>query len=251
MNKRQHFAHRPARPFEGWGPWFAALLLAAAWLLGGQALAQGASTALPAPAEFERLARAALPSLPAEARLQLQVGQLDSRLKLAPCQRIDPWWPANQKAWGATRIGLRCVDGPVKWNVYLPVRVQVFVQVPVAAEALPAGQPLAAGHLRTQEIDIAALPRVPLLQASPALGRALARPLAAGQPVLATDLRARQFFASGDVVRVVARGPGFQVAGAGQALSVGMEGQPSRIRTENGRVVTAMPVAERQAEIQL
>lgn len=247
MNKRQHFAHRPHRPFEGWGPWLTALVLSAAWLVAGQAMAQ----ALPAPAEFERLARAALPSLPEHARVQLQVGQLDSRLKLAPCQKIEPWWPANQRAWGAARIGLRCVDGPVKWNVYLPITVQVFAKVPVATEALAAGQRLEAGHLRPQEIDIAALPRVPLLEAGPALGRALARPLAAGQPVIASDLRARQFFASGDLVRVVARGPGFQVAGEGQALSVGMEGQPSRIRTENGRVVTALPVAERQAEIQL
>jgi flagella basal body P-ring formation protein FlgA len=41
------------------------------------------------------------------------------------------------------------------------------------------------------------------------------------------------------------------VAGAGEALTAGLEGMPARVRTESGRVISGMPVAERQLELAL
>ncbi|MEY8879139.1 MAG: flagellar biosynthesis protein FlgA, partial [Leptothrix sp. (in: b-proteobacteria)] len=58
-------------------------------------------------------------------RVEVSTGQLDPRLHLAPCQKIEPYVPAGQRLWGRTRVGLRCTAGPVRWNVYLPVTVQV------------------------------------------------------------------------------------------------------------------------------
>ena len=37
----------------------------------------------------------------------------------------------------------------------------------------------------------------------------------------------------------------------GQALTNGIEGQPARVRTENGRVVTGVPAGERRMELTL
>jgi flagellar basal body P-ring formation protein FlgA len=84
-----------------------------------------------------------------------------------------------------------------------------------------------------------------------ALGRTLARPLAAGQPLRAADLRARQWFAAGDSVQIDAVGTGFRISGEGQALGPGLEGQPARVRIGGGRVVTGQPVAERRMELRL
>ena len=47
----------------------------------------------------------------------------------------------------------------------------------------------------------------------------------------------------------MAQGPGFQVGGTGQALNAGIEGQPVRIRTDSGRILTAEAVGERRAEV--
>jgi flagella basal body P-ring formation protein FlgA len=83
------------------------------------------------------------------------------------------------------------------------------------------------------------------------LGRTLAQPLPAGQPVRSSSLRPRQWFAAGDTVRIVARGNGFAVSGEGQALSHGIEGQRARVRTEGGRIVSGEPRGDRRLELLL
>lgn len=185
------------------------------------------------------------------ARVEVEVGALNPRLRLAPCERVEPYLPAGAKPWGRTRVGLRCLQGPTRWNVYLPVTVKVFGRALVAAAPLPAGTVLAAADLREQEVDYAAATGRVITHAAAALGRALARPLAAGEALRQTDLRARQYFAAGQTVRLVAVGKGYQVSGEGQALSPGMEGRPVRVRTDSGRVVTGIAVAEHRVEIAL
>jgi flagella basal body P-ring formation protein FlgA len=91
-------------------------------------------------------------------------------------------------------------------------------------------------------------PRSP---AWPTWGRTLGRALQPGQGLRATDLRQRQWFAAGDTVQVLARGNGFAVSGEAQALNPGIEGQPVRVRTESGRVLTGTPVADRRVEVLL
>lgn len=184
-------------------------------------------------------------------RFEIEVGQLDPRLRLAPCQKVEPYLPNGSTPWGRTRIGLRCTKGPVAWNVFLPVTVRVYGRGLVVAAALPAGTPIEAAHLSEAEVDLAAGPGAALQRPEQALGRSLARAMAAGSPLRQTDLRARQWFAAGDTVRLMAAGPGFQIGGEGQALSPGTEGQLVRIRTESGRVVSGRAVSERTVEVSL
>jgi flagella basal body P-ring formation protein FlgA len=53
------------------------------------------------------------------------------------------------------------------------------------------------------------------------------------------------------MVKVVAVGVGFSVGGAGTALTPGIEGQPARVRTDSGQVISGMPVGTRQLEVSL
>jgi flagella basal body P-ring formation protein FlgA len=186
-----------------------------------------------------------------QTRVEVEPGRLDPRLRLAPCDRIDVTLPAGARAWGRTRVALRCVEGPTPWNVYLPVTVRVFAPAWVATQPLPAGTVLRAEHLHSAEIDWAAERMAPLADPQPALGRALARPLAAGQPLRQGDLTQRQWFAAGDKVQVLARGPGFTVTGEAQALAAGQEGQPVRVRTDTGQVLSGTAVGPNRVEVQL
>lgn len=193
-----------------------------------------------------------LPALKgATARVDIEIGKLDPRLRLAPCRRIEPQLPANGALWGRTRIGLRCVEGERPWQVWLPVTVKVFAPALVPVRALPAGTVLSAEHLQTAEVDWAEQSAAPFTQTAGLLGRTLGHALQPGQAVRATDLRQRQWFAAGDTVRLRARGDGFSVSGEGQALGAGIEGQSVRVRTESGRVLTGLPVAAHQVEVSL
>ena len=186
----------------------------------------------------------------ADARVEVEVGALDPRLRLAPCEKVEPYIPTGTRLWGRTRIGLRCVQGPTPWNVYLPLVVKVFGAGLTAAAALPAGAVLTAADLLPAEVDLAD-GAAPVLAPNAAIGRALARPLAAGQTLRSADLRLRQWFAAGDTVQITAIGNGFRINGEGEALGPGLEGRPTRIRLDGGRIVVARPVAERHVEIRL
>jgi flagella basal body P-ring formation protein FlgA len=196
-------------------------------------------------------AEAAQALAPREARISVEAGQLDARLTLAPCARIEPYLPSGVPTWGRSRVGLRCTDGAARWNVFLPVTVQVWAMAPLLASALPAGARLSEGQLARGEVDWAAAATPPMGSAENLAGRTLARAMAAGQPLHASDLQPRLWFATGDSVRIEATGAGFSIIGEGQALTPGMEGLPARVRTESGRVLVARPVGDRRVEVSL
>jgi flagella basal body P-ring formation protein FlgA len=195
--------------------------------------------------------QAARAGAPAAARILVAPGELDGRLRLAPCSKVEPHLVPGQPAWGRTRIGLRCVAGPVSWRVFLPVQVQVLAPALVSRAPLPAGTRLEADLFHVAEVDWGAAAEPPLADIQALDGRTLARALAAGQPARRGDLQARQWFASGEIVRIVAVGPGYSVSTEGQALGGGIEGQPVRVRTESGRVLVGRPVGLHRVEVAL
>ena len=184
-------------------------------------------------------------------RVEVRVGQLDPRLKLAACASVQPYLPAGMKLWGPVRIGLRCADAGVRWNVFLPITVDVFGPGLVAAAALPAGAMLGAADLKAATVNLSASPSAALAAAELAIGRTLARPLQPGDTLRDADLRARQWFAAGDSVRIVAVGSGWRIHGEGQALNPGLEGQAVRVRTESGRIVSGVAAGDRMVEVPL
>ena len=184
-------------------------------------------------------------------RVEVVVGQLDPRLRLAPCQRVEPYLPANARLWGKSRIGLRCTQGTSNWNVYLPITVKAYGRALVAVNGATSGSVLKAGDIVEAEVDLAEEATPALVDSAQAVGRTLAQALRPGQSLRAGHLKGRVWFAAGDTVKVLALGPGFALEGEAQALSNGVEGQPARIRTENGRVLTGQPVGERRVELSL
>ena len=188
---------------------------------------------------------------PATARVEVVVGQLDPRLHLAPCERIEPYLPANVRLWGKSRIGLRCTQGRTAWNVYLPIVVKVWGRALVVPAGAAAGNVLAEADLEEAEVDLAEEFTAPFFDRKLVVGRTLAQALRPGQAVRQAHIKSRQWFAAGETVKVVAVGDGFSLEGVGQALTNGIEGQPAKVRTENGRVVTGVPTADRRLELTL
>jgi flagella basal body P-ring formation protein FlgA len=188
---------------------------------------------------------------PGAARVEVVVGQLDPRLHLAPCERIEPYLPPNIRLWGKSRIGLRCKEGRTAWNVYLPIVVKVWGRALVVPAGATAGSVLTESDLDEAEVDLAEESTPALLDRKLVVGRTLAQALRPGQAVRQAHIKSRQWFAAGETVRIVAVGEGFALEGVGQALTNGIEGQPAKVRTENGRVVTGVPAGERRLELTL
>jgi flagellar basal body P-ring formation protein FlgA len=222
-----------------------ALLLLAPWCAGAAVLDDTLTQ------RVQSLAAEASQQATPGLRVEVRIGQLDPRLKLAPCTTVQPYLPAGMKLWGNARIGLRCADAGVRWNVFLPITVDVFGPGLVAAAALPAGATLTAANLKPATVNLSASPSAVLAAAELAIGRTLARPLQPGDALRDADLRVRQWFAAGDNVRIVAVGSGWRIHGEGQALNPGLEGQTVRVRTESGRIVSGVAAGDRMVEVPL
>jgi len=172
--------------------------------------------------------------------MEVSVGQLDPRLRLAPCARVEPQLPAGARLWGRTRLGLRCVEGAVRWNVYLPITVKAFGPAWVLAGGVAAGAVLKEGDAIESEVDWAAESAAIVARPEAWVGLIAARPLQAGQALRQNMVRAPDLFQSGASVRVVVQGQGYAVTASGQALSAGAQGQNVRVRMSNGRFVSGI-----------
>jgi len=170
-------------------------------------------------------------------RLEVKVGKLDPRLRLAPCQHIQPWLPTGTHLWGRTRIGLRCAEAGARWTVFVPLTIHAFGPSWVLTEDVAAGTPLSEPHATLAEVDWAA-GRAPIVaQREDWLGQSAARHLPAGQALRRNMLRPVQVFRRGASVRISTQGAGYSITASGKALSAGNVGQSVRVRMDNGRVV--------------
>ncbi len=184
-------------------------------------------------------------------RLQARLGALDSRLRLAPCARVEAYLPPGSRLWGSTRVGLRCLEGPTRWNVFMPVTVQALGTAWVLRRDVAPGQTLAAGDLMPAEVDWAA-ETSPVLAGSYAWsGQVAARALASGQTLRQNMVRAAQVFQAGAQVRVLVQGGGFQISAQGLALSPGVVGHPAKVKTESGRVLTVTVLDGRTVQVDI
>lgn len=194
---------------------------------------------------------AAQPDPSARLRLEVTVGALDSRLKLAPCGNVEPYVPPGSRLWGHGRVGLRCVDGMAKWNVSIPVTVKAFGNAWVVRGQIMGGNPVAQADVVQAEVDWAEDTSPVLLDATLWLGQTATRALSTGQVLRQGMVRPTQVFQAGTQVRVVAEGTGFQVSSDAQALSAGVVGQLARVRMDNGRIASGMVLDARTVKIEL
>lgn len=233
--------------------WMTALCAVACLLCAAAARAQSQEPDFSAMAlKWARgVSAAAMPDAGAPLRLEMSVGALDSRLKLAPCGNVEAYMPPGTRLWGHSRIGLRCVDGMSKWNVSMPVTVKAFGPAWVVRGQVLAGSPLSQSDVVSVEVDWAEESSPVLLDPSLWLGQTATRNLSTGQVLRAGLVRPTQVFQAGTQVRVVAEGTGFAVSSDAQALSVGVVGQVTRVRMDNGRITNGTVLDARTVRIDL
>lgn len=184
-------------------------------------------------------------------RMEVVMGELDRRLQLAPCARVEPYIPVGTQLWGKTRLGLRCLEGPSRWNVFLPITIRAFGSAWVLKSHVLPGTVLTEDDAIEAEVDWAEERSPVMANPSQWVGQVAARTLPAGQAIRAGMTRAAQVFQSGSQVRVVAQGAGFHITSAGQAMSAGVVGQSARVKMDNGRVLSGVVVDSRTVRLDI
>lgn len=184
-------------------------------------------------------------------RLEASVGELDSRLQLARCNRAEPYLPPGTRLWGKTRLGVRCVDGPVKWNVFLPISIKAWGPAWVVKGQVASGAVISAEDVMEMDVDWAEESSPVLTSSARWLGQVATRNLNAGQTLREAMVKPAQAFQAGSHVRVIAQGVGFRIASDGQALTAGVVGQMARVQMDNGRVAIGRVIDNRTVRVDI
>lgn len=184
-------------------------------------------------------------------RIEVVVGALDSRLRLAPCTQVQPYVPPGSRLWGKTRLGLRCLTGETKWNVFIPVTIRAWGQAWVVRRDVAAGVVLTQADGMVAEVDWADEASPVMAEPAAWVGQVATRALSTGQALRQSMVRAAQVFQAGAQVRVLTQGPGFQISADGQALSPGVVGQMTRVRMDGGRVMSGTVLDARTVQVEM
>jgi flagella basal body P-ring formation protein FlgA len=184
-------------------------------------------------------------------RMEVVLGELDRKLRLAACQEVEPYMPSGTRLWGKTRLGLRCLRGEVKWNVFLPITVKAYGPAWAIKGGVMQGSPLSEADAMQVEVDWAELNSPVVANVSDWVGQTAARTLSTGQVIRQDMVRPTQVFQAGEQVRVMANGGGFEIATSGLAISNGVVGQTARVRLESGRVLIGQVVDSRTVRLAL
>ena len=120
----------------------------------------------------------------------------------------------------------------------------------MTARPLTQGQIVSEADLTKNHGDLASLPSGILTDPSQAIGKVVAISITSGRPLRSDMLRQAMVVQQGQGVKVVSKGPGFQVTGGeGRALNNAVDGQVVQVRMANGHVVSGIARAGGVVEV--
>jgi len=172
-----------------------------------------------------------------EEPVKITPGRLDPRLRLAECDRpLQTFAPPGARELGNTTVGVRC-DGSSPWTLYVPVTIDLYAKVVVAAVSLSKGESLDRSRVRLASFNLAKLPQGYFRELARVEGMLLKRNVTAGQPLVPGMLEAPRLVERGQRVTMLAGAEGLEVRMPGEALSHGAKGERIRVRNLSSRRV--------------
>jgi flagella basal body P-ring formation protein FlgA len=160
----------------------------------------------------------------------ITAGQLDSRLRLAPCQQsLQASIPASGTPRARMTVEVRC-PAP-SWKLYIPVTIEVETTALVLTRPMSRDEHVTAADVRIQTLRLAGTGSTHLDNVEQLQRRHLKRPLAAGQPLTAEVLVPDLLVRRGQLVTLLFATDQMEIRSQGKALSDG--GAEQRVRVQN------------------
>lgn len=123
--------------------------------------------------------------------------------------------------------------------------------IPVPNRRIAAGEIITEADLDWREVPAGRAENNVIADASSIVGLTPRRPLPAGQPMRANDVRRPELVTKGSLVTIVLESPGLLLTVSGRALNGGAEGDTiSVLNTQSKRTVEATIVAPNQVSVQ-
>jgi flagella basal body P-ring formation protein FlgA len=170
--------------------------------------------------------------------VHVNVGTLDSRLRLASCATpLKAALPTGATFRARMTVAVSCAT-PVTWTIYVPVNIETQISVLVLRHAAGRGAHLTADDVELQTRTVTGAGDDYLTEPAELSGRTLKRPLGAGAAITADAMVADSLIKRGQQVTLLAAAGGMEV----RARGVAMNDAPAagRVKAQNlssGRIV--------------
>ncbi|QIT56179.1 flagellar basal body P-ring formation protein FlgA [Aquisalimonas sp. 2447] len=189
-------------------------------------------------------------NLPAEGNGSVEVGRIDSRLRLARCEEpLETFDPPGRSGSQRSTVGVRC-DFPSPWTLYVSVRVEMLKEVYAAARTIPRGSRIGEEDIMRVEMDVNRMTRGYFTSAEQLLGMESQRALREGDIITASRVGAPQLVERGQTVLITAENGSTRISMNGEALQSGALGERIRVRNSSSeRVVEGEIVADSRVRV--
>jgi len=185
-----------------------------------------------------------------EGRYEIQVNQLDPRLRMPMCDKeLTASLESPAKPLGRVTVKVRC-EGSSPWTVFVPAQVRLFREVVTSTRPLRRADIVEPADVLLRERDISQISQGYLTTLDQAIGQRLTRPMVADQVITLVHLEQTEVIRKGDQVVITARSGTLSVRMPGEALSNGGMAEQIRVKNLNSnRVIKAQVTAPGQVEV--
>ncbi|MGP0148530.1 flagellar basal body P-ring formation chaperone FlgA [Pseudomonas oryzihabitans] len=236
---------------------WAANLLLILTCLGGKAYAEGDYTSsdelIGAVESFlEERVQEYLLETNSNARHETQINSLDSRLRLAACDKpLTLSQQGNPAPVGRINVKVRC-EGGSPWTVFVPAQVKLYRPVVVTLQPLLRGAVLDNQNVALVERDVGTLTQGYLTSLEQVIGTQLKRQVVSEQVLAPSFIEQAELIRKGEQVVINARSASFSIRMQGEALSAGAKDEEIRVRNlSSNRVIHGRVVDQGQVEVAL
>lgn len=178
-------------------------------------------------------------------RIDIQMGQLDPRLRLSQCpQPLTSTLAPGSQFSGKTTVHLRCNSTSNPWTVYLGAQIKLYGMVIQTAGPLTKDHILREDDLIAVEEDLSRIKYGYFVNKKYLIGKQLKRRLPQNKVIKANFVKAKTLVKRGELVSIIAENSGYSVKMTGKALNSGARGDRIRVKNISSKRIVEGTVKE-------
>lgn len=177
-------------------------------------------------------------------RISIQMGNLDSRLRLSQCEiPVTATLAPGSQFSGKTTVHIRC-NSTSPWTVYISAQVRLYGEVIQTAIPLTKGHVLAKDDLIAVEQDLSRLKYGYFVDTKNLIGKQLKQRLPQLKTIKANYVKSPTLIKRGELVSIIAENKGYSVKMTGTAMADGAQGDRIRVKNASSKRIIEGTVKE-------
>ena len=168
-------------------------------------------------------------------RVNIQMNQLDPRLRLTKCPMpLTSTLAPGSRFSGKTTVHLRC-NSNSPWTVYIGAHIKLYGKVIQTTTPLTKGHILLDDDLVAVEEDLSQLKYGYFTSKDKLIGKQLKRRMVQNQVVKANYVKAKTLIKRGELVSIIAENTGYSVKMTGTAMGSGARGDRIQVKNSSSK----------------